>query len=526
MTLASCGPRSLCSDQACTECHARSFAGYTGQTAQGRLKRDCWVVERNEKTPREVFQQSNAKFSFRCDAEACGHVFESALSNIVGGAWCPFCSNPPKQLCADEGCKACFAKSLASWEAMTERGFKRDCWVVDWNKKTPRQVFRQSNAKFSFRCDVEACGHVFESALCDIVGGGTWCPFCSNKQLCVDEGCEACFAKSLASWEARTARGLKRDCWIVERNENTPRQVFQQSNAKWFFRCDAEACGHVFESTLKNIVGNDRWCPFCSNKQLCADEGCEACFAKSLASWEARTARGLKRDCWVVDWNKKTPRQVFRQSSAKFSFRCDVEACGHVFESTLNNIVGRGSWCPFCATSRGNAAVSRYLREQTIDLVQSKICVVEEEKCFPDCVSPKLRPLRFDATVSFMEGRRLLVEFDGIQHFEYVPHFHRSPEDMGRQRIHDAIKTKFALENGWVLLRIAYTDIERVEDLVRNGLEATKAQTAGRIIFSDSHLYAQQSHWARTCPALRLSWAQATIRRFLERLAQLKRAST
>ena len=93
VTLASCGPRSLCSDQACTECHARSFAGYTGQTAQGRLKRDCWVVERNEKSPREVFRQSNAKFSFRCDVEACGHVFKSALTDIVGHeSWCPLCA--------------------------------------------------------------------------------------------------------------------------------------------------------------------------------------------------------------------------------------------------------------------------------------------------------------------------------------------------------------------------------------------------------------------------------------------------
>jgi len=167
VSFALCGSRSrLCSNEACLDCRVRSFAGYSGQTAEGRLKRDCWVVELNKKTPRQVFQQSAAECWFRCDVANCGHIFQSILYCVVGqGCWCPFCSNPPKRLCDDEGCAACFSKSLASWGQRTAHGFKRDCWVVELNEKTPRQVFLQSSTKCSFRCDVAACCHVFKSCM-------------------------------------------------------------------------------------------------------------------------------------------------------------------------------------------------------------------------------------------------------------------------------------------------------------------------------------------------------------------------
>jgi hypothetical protein len=115
-----------------------------------------------------------------------------------------------------------------------------------------------------------------------------------------------------------------------------------------------------------------------------------------------------------------------------------------------------------------------------------------------------------------------LIEFDGVQHFEYVNHFHRSVEGMARQRLHDMLKTKFAIESGCTLLRIAYTDLDRVDAWVRAALEEigrahVTRGALGRVIFSDPRLYARQPDWPQTCPALRQSWAQATIRRFLSK---------
>jgi len=332
-----------------------------------------------------------------------------------------------------------------------------------------------------------------------------------------------CFSKSLASWEEKTKQGgLKKDCWATVRNEKLPRQVIRGSGAKFFFQCDVTTCGHIFKSSLDHVVGRGDWCPFCANppKKLCDAEDCVACFTKSLASWMATTEHGLKKDCWDLGLNKKTPRQVFQQCNAKFFFRCDNKRCGRDFQSSLNMVVGQGCWCPFCASSKGNKALSQSLRNQLSDFIQAGDCKIQSEASFPNCIGSRGQCMRFDFAVVFVDGKVLLIEFDGMQHFEYVAQFHRSVKDLQRQRLHDMMKTKFAIESGATLVRIAYTDLDRVDDWVRVGLqEAARRVVAlgvlGHVIFSDHRLYARQSQWERTCPTLKQCWARMMLRRCL-----------
>jgi hypothetical protein len=182
-----------------------------------------------------------------------------------------------------------------------------------------------------------------------------------------------------------------------------------------------------------------------------------------------------------------------------------------LFAITRNN----GSWCPLCSSSNGNAAVLQSLRELLVELLQLGHCNIKEEARFPGCIGSGGRCMPFDIAVSFADGRRLLVEFDGVQHFEYAAFFHRRAKVMARQRLHDMLKTKFAVESGATLLRIAYTDLDSVDDWVRTALCEVAHGALGRVIFSDPRLYVRQSDWARTCPALQRRWAQATIRRCL-----------
>ncbi len=100
------------------------------------------------------------------------------------------------------------------------------------------------------------CKHEFEANLNNI-SSGCWCPFCSSppKNLCPSTECETCFEKSFASSD-------KVKFWSVEKNKQSPREVFSSSHKKFWFECENK---HIFPSSLGN-VSYGYWCPLCKNK--------------------------------------------------------------------------------------------------------------------------------------------------------------------------------------------------------------------------------------------------------------------
>jgi very-short-patch-repair endonuclease len=230
-----CSGNKLCNETECITCFEKSFASHE--------KSKYWSNKNTEK-PRNVFKSSDKKFWFDCSS--CNHSFDTNLYRIVNGIWCPYCSNPPKQLCTEKECIQCFEKSFASHE-------KSKYWSSK-NTEKPRNVFKSSNKKFWFDCI--DCNHAFDSSLGNIVGR-RWCPYCSNppKQLCNETECIQCFEKSFASHE-------KSKYWSTKNIVN-PRNIFKLTHVKFWFDCPV--CKHTFYSQLSHIV-NERWCPFCKNK--------------------------------------------------------------------------------------------------------------------------------------------------------------------------------------------------------------------------------------------------------------------
>ena len=81
----------------------------------------------------------------------------------------------------------------------------------------------------------------------------------------------------------------------------------------------------------------------CNSKRLCENEECQTCFEKSFASHE-------KSQYWSETNGDVKPRQVFKGSSNKYWFDCDI--CGHKFENSLNHITGMNRWCPYCVNQK------------------------------------------------------------------------------------------------------------------------------------------------------------------------------
>jgi|TARA_B110000483_G_C18175658_1_gene534982 very-short-patch-repair endonuclease len=319
--------RSRLCDKNCDICFNNSFASHE--------KSQYWSNENvDEKgefiSPRIFPKASTIKCKFNCDK--CHHVFESVLSGISQGKWCPYCFN---KLCNIKDCIICFNKSFASNE-------KSQYWSienVDLNGEfiSPRDVTKHTTKRYKFNCD--KCHHVFESIL-NCISSGTWCPHCAINKLCNLNDCSICFNKSFASHE-------KSQYWsnenIDEKNKFiSPRDVPLYTNKKYKFDCDK--CHHMFESIL-NSISNGSWCPYCVNK-ICYAIDCNMCFNKSFASHE-------KSQYWSIENVDEQGNFILTRNISKYtnkSYKFDCPKCHHTFESILSSI-SKGVWCPFCGSN-------------------------------------------------------------------------------------------------------------------------------------------------------------------------------
>jgi Probable Zinc-ribbon domain/Protein of unknown function (DUF559) len=393
-----CANKYLCDNTECQECFQKSYASHP--------KASCWS-DKNEKKPRYVFKSSNKKYIINCDI--CNHEFQSTLSHISAGTWCPYCVN--KQLCDNINCNDCFQKSFAS--------HARACYWSDKNEKKPRDIFKISANKYIFNCDT--CNHEFHSNLSHI-SAGTWCPYCANQTLCDNTECQECFQKSFASHP-------KACCWS-NKNEKTPRYVFKSTTTKYTLNCDT--CNHQFHSTLGNI-SSGHWCPYCANQTLCDNTECQECFQKSFASHEKASRWSNK--------NEKKPRDVFKSSGTKYTFNCDT--CNHEFHSVLASI-SLGTWCPYCV-NKTELKLYQWLTEVVPDM--------EREKTFEWCVNENTgKCFRYDFHSQTM---KLLIELDGPQHFTQVSNWGCPIQSQQR----DILKMKKANENGYSVLRLLQEDV-------------------------------------------------------------------
>jgi very-short-patch-repair endonuclease len=151
-----------CDNAKCVPCFNNSFASHE--------KSKYWSDKNGDVKPRDVSYCNGNKYWFDCNK--CNHSFDTALSHIVNGSWCPYCSVPPKQLCNNVKCDDCFKKSFAFHP-------KSQFWSKTKNGDAkPRDVFQYTPQKYWFDCDKYK--HTFDAALSHIVNG-RWCPYCKNK---------------------------------------------------------------------------------------------------------------------------------------------------------------------------------------------------------------------------------------------------------------------------------------------------------------------------------------------------------
>lgn len=144
----------------------------------------------------------------------------------------------------------------------------------------------------------------------------------------------------------------------------------------------------------------------------------------------------------------------YKNNKTKVKIICPTHG---VFEQKPNcHLSGRG--CAHCRESKGERKISVFLDNVNIKYIRQQ----KFENC-TNTITGRMLPFDF-----YLPNYNLLIEYDGRQHFKYWERFHNNTLEEIKKR--DCIKTEFANNNGFKLLRIKYTKFKEIEDILQSHL--------------------------------------------------------
>ncbi|SFQ36343.1 Probable Zinc-ribbon domain-containing protein [Butyrivibrio proteoclasticus] len=370
-----------------------------------------WDYKNNKKKPEQVHYRSGTKYYWLCPK--CG---KSYLARVVDRVvrTTPLCND------------------CAGWKSKKSNKTVRDVlkninivWDYANNSKRPEECSYQSSEPANWIC--AKCGHHYPMRIQDRVRKGDkyTCPICTNRELKigVNDFVTVCKKKGITAYKD----------WDYEKNgDKRPENYFPNyEKEKFYWHCNntTKYRPHSYRMTISaRYYGQG--CNICANRELL--QGVNDLFTVC-------NDRGLDL---VEDWDyenngDKTPYNTIAGGRTEINWVC--HKCGHHWTQSIHNRL-RGYGCPACNTSRAEKLIQCILKKWKIPF---KI-----EYSFTDNITPY--PFDF-----YIPSQRILIEYDGIQHFKPIPFFNKSIPFRERVR-RDNVKNACTFNEGYSLLRIPY----------------------------------------------------------------------
>lgn len=119
--------------------------------------------------------------------------------------------------------------------------------------------------------------------------------------------------------------------------------------------------------------------------------------------------------------------------------------------------------CSLCNASKGEKEIRNFLINNNY--------TYKPQYTIDKVIGTGGRLLRFDFVVYLNDNFILLIEYDGLQHFEAVDFASKGKQWAEEQfeliKIKDKIKNEYCIENNIPLLRIPYWDFDRIEEILQ-----------------------------------------------------------
>ena len=149
---------------------------------------------------------------------------------------------------------------------------------------------------------------------------------------------------------------------------------------------------------------------------------------------------------------------IYIRNNKKVKIKHNV--CGkYFFQTPMTHKTGSG--CPHCNilnnTPKGEKRIKNFLEENNINFIS--------QKKFKNCRN--VLPLSFDF---YLSDLNILIEFDGEQHYRPVKWF-GGEEGFLKTQKRDKIKTDFAEKENIKLIRIQYSDFDKIEEILKKEIK-------------------------------------------------------
>ncbi|SHO33325.1 Restriction endonuclease [Cedratvirus A11] len=131
---------------------------------------------------------------------------------------------------------------------------------------------------------------------------------------------------------------------------------------------------------------------------------------------------------------------------------------GHMFLLRPSRFFKRGNWCNHCNLSKGEKEIARVLDELDISYLREY----------------KMKQLRHHSFDFFLvqDDTKYLIEYDGIQHFKVTEY--NDKRELQRRKYVDKLKEEMCRKHGYVLIRIDYTQFNKIRKHILQGLQFSK----------------------------------------------------
>ena len=315
------------------------------------------------------------------------------------------------------GCDECGKEKCIRRKSFEE--FEKECkekygneYDYSYSKKDYKDTKSYIDIKHNY------CGLIFNQLASNHLYSGNGCPYCYGKE------------------NLTTEEFIKRSKEIFGSSLDYSKTKYINMTTPVILKCNE--CGLEFKKIPSNHLGQKQGCPKESKKYK-------------------RTTEELIKELEEKNDNFDYSKVKFKNVKTKVTVVC--KNCKKEYKVNVENLL-RGHGCSCTKKYIGEERILKFLNKQNIKN--------ERRKEYENLIDK--RKLNYDF---YLSDFNLLIEYNGIQHYESVEYF-GGEERLKIQQKHDKIKEEYAKNNNINLLVIPYTDFNNIEKILGDEIENIK----------------------------------------------------
>jgi len=178
---------------------------------------------------------------------------------------------------------------------------------------------------------------------------------------------------------------------------------------------------------------------------------CNECKYKGkITLWNVKKGNRCHRCAGTLKHTIKTAQKIFKTHNLsllekkyfgnQIKMQTECNKCGYIWKITLGN-VHNGNNCPKCSILKSEKYTGKIIEQ----LFPTEQIIIHDRKL--------LDGLECDI---LCHNKKFIVEYNGIQHYKFSNHFHRTQEVFEKTKLHDKLKIERAKQKGYNLIIVPY----------------------------------------------------------------------